>query len=87
MAAERYLGGCTHLECSTYIMRKDFFAAHMEFVYGVLSKFEERYDYSGCSAKGRRACSYLAERLHGIFVTKAAQEGCNIRFRPMTFIE
>ena len=86
-AAERYLAGCAHLECSTYIMRKELFAEHMAFVHGVLEEFERRYDYSGCSIKGHRACSYLAERLHGIFVSKSAQEGRQVTFRPMTFIE
>ena len=87
-AMERYVNGLSHIDYSIYLMKKDIYFRYMEFLFPILERIDASFDYRNCSMMRLRLPAYLAERLHGIFVTKLLEEGkARVLFRPLAFID
>lgn len=76
-AADAYLNGKEEYYGNLFLMRKEIFSAYCEWLFPLLKRFrEERPD-----AKPRTE-GYLAERLFGIYLTKAREDGMKIKTVP-----
>ena len=53
--------------CNMFIMRKELFKEYSEWLFSILSEFENRKDFSDYTPEAYRVCGYLGERLFGIY--------------------
>lgn len=74
-AMEEYLGGTVCYFGNLYIMRRGVFCHYCEFLFHILSEFDNLADVSGYNQQELRVDGYLAERIFGIYLTKFRADG------------
>lgn len=62
-----------------FIMKKNIFFEYNKFLFSILSKIDEKIDYSGRGTRGGRVLGYLGEFLLSLFILKKEQEKYNIK--------
>lgn len=61
--------------CNMFIMKKELFKKYSEWLFSILSEFENRKDFSDYTPEAYRVCGYLGERLFGIYYLWIKKQG------------
>lgn len=66
-----------------FIMKKDIFFQYCEWLFDILSEFENRYKPKNYSRESLRTVGHLAERLLNVFVLKYKDDNPNIKHKEL----
>ena len=73
-AAEKYMHDDKAYECNMFIMSRKLYFDYCEWLFGILSKLEQRIDVSCYNQEEMRVIGFIAERLFGIYYTYLKSE-------------
>ncbi|HNW25851.1 MAG TPA: DUF4422 domain-containing protein [Candidatus Gastranaerophilaceae bacterium] len=86
--AKKYLKGYHHFWFNAFVMKKEIFDDYCQWLFDILFEAHKKIDYPKLSIKGQRVLGFLAERLHGIYLTRLIQEKkYRIKYAPLTFVK
>lgn len=84
-ATDTYLKGNDQIIGNIFVMHKDIFNRYCEFIFDVLSAFENHLD---TEQRSEWECRFfVSERITEIFVTKLIEEGVAVKKLPVSFVE
>lgn len=86
-AARDYLAQKYYYAYNCFIMKKELFNQLCEFVFGVLFKLSNQFNYMYLEGNRQRTPGFMSELLIGIFFMRATQQGVNIKQTPLLFFE
>lgn len=83
---KKYNNSKDALFCNMFIMRREVFKKYCEWLFDILSNTESLIDYTYYNKQEYRALSYIGERLLGIYITKAKENGFKVKHLQRSFV-
>ncbi len=82
-AAHRYLKSTKFYAYNCFVMKKQLFNMMCEFMFPILFRLNEMYNFSLLSGNKQRTPGYMSEFLYGVFISWAIEQGYNVKTTPL----